>query len=141
MNRLILSTIVCIVLSGNIAYAEDKIAEAVKSVVKENLQATQAEDMDRMMKTIHTLSPSYLPTKQKSQTAFDNYDLRYKLLSFSYIGSDGEYAVVRIKQTTTKVSGLAFHDNELDLMQVFRKEKGKWKLWTQSILDIKYINK
>ena len=141
MNRLILSAIACIVLSGNIAYAEDKIAEAIKSVVKENLQAGQAEDMDRMMKTIHTQSPSYLPTKQQSQSVFDNYDLRYKLLSFSYVGSDGEYAVVRIKQMTTKVSGLAFQDNELDLMQVFRKEKGKWKLWTQSILEIKYINK
>ena len=140
--RTILSfaTIAFFLCSLGIAQAEEDVSAAIKLVVMENLKATQAEDINWMMKTIHTQSPSYLQTKQQIAPLFDNFDLSYRLLSFSYIGLDAEYAVARVKQTTKKVSGLAFRNNELDMIQVFRKENGKWKFWAQAILGIKYTN-
>jgi ketosteroid isomerase-like protein len=135
-----LATTAFLLCSLGIAQAEENIPAAIKAAVTENLKATQGEDMDRMMKTIHTQSPGYMHTKQQMTPIFGNFDLSYRLLSFSYIGSDGEYAVARVKQATTKVSGPAFQNNELDLMQVFRKENGQWKFWAQTILGIKYTN-
>jgi len=92
-----------------------------------------------MMKTIHTQSPVYLATKQQTASVFANYDLRYELLSFKFIGIDGRYAVARIKQRTTKEAGPAFRDNEIDMIPVFRKENGQWKYWNQVILEINYL--
>jgi hypothetical protein len=135
-----LATIAFLLCPLGIAQTEEDVSVAIKLVIMENLKATQAEDMDRMMKTIHTQSPSYLQTKQQIAPIFDNFDLSYRLLSYSYIGLDGEYAVARVKQATKKVSGPAFQNNELDLMQVFRKENGKWKFWAQAILEMKYTN-
>jgi hypothetical protein len=70
---------------------------------------------------------------------FENYDLKYKLTYFKYIGQDGEYAVARIRQLTEKVAGGYFQNNEIDMIQVFKKENDEWKYWSQVIIDVKYI--
>jgi hypothetical protein len=71
---------------------------------------------------------------------FDNYDSKYKILSFKYIGRDNQCAVARVKQSTMKLSGPAFRNNVLDMVQVFRQEKGQWKFWNQVLLEVTYIN-
>ena len=81
-----------------------------------------------------------LGTKQQLAPLFDNYDLKYEILSFTYIGRDNQYAVARVKQSTQKLSGPAFRHNILDMVQVFRQEKGQWKFWNQVILEVTYIN-
>lgn len=128
---------------GSATYASGKedIAQAIKTVVIKNLNATEAEDADLVMQTIHSQSPAYISTKQQIPTTFENFDLKYKLLSFEYIGYDGEYAVVRTKQGTQKIFGPAFQDNEIDMIQVFKKEADQWKFWNQAILEIKFTNK
>lgn len=87
-TTMILATVLCLLGSDGIARAEENVSSAIKSVVAENLSATQAEDGDRMMRTIHTQSPSYLQTELQIAPLFDNFDLSYKLLSFSYIGRE-----------------------------------------------------
>ena len=93
-----------------------------------------------MLETLHTQSPGYLATKEQMGPLFSNYDLKYELVSFRYIGRDGEYAVARVKQSTKKASGLAFRDNVLDMVQVYKQEDGRWKFWNQVILEIEYVN-
>ena len=70
---------------------------------------------------------------------FSLYDLKYEFSSFRYIGSDGKYAIGRGNQKTTKVKGPAFKDNILDCIYILREEDGKWKLWTQVILETKFL--
>jgi len=140
MRILVIVAIASILCAARIGNAQEKMPEVIKSVVLENLKATQAEDTNRTMITVHTQSPIYRQTKQMLAPIFDDFDLSYELLSFSYIGLNGEYAVARVKQTTKKVSGPIFQENEMDMVQVFRKENGKWKFWTQAILEIKYTN-
>jgi hypothetical protein len=141
MNRcLACTTIIFLLFTAHVVKAKEEIPTALKSVLMENLTATENEDIDRMMETIHTQSPSYLQTRQKMEAIFENFDLSYNLLSFAYFGFDGKYAVARVKQVTKKKSGPAFRDNEINVLHVFRKENGKWKFWTQAILEIKYID-
>lgn len=119
--------------------AQNDDAAQIELLIRENLQATQDEDLERMLSTIHTQSPSYEQTKKMCAPLFEQYDLSYTLINFSYIGSDGEYAVARIKQITAKVNGPAFNNNQLDVMHVFRKENGQWKFWSQAMLEITYL--
>jgi len=119
--------------------AGEGISKSIRAVVAKNLWATQAEDLEAMMSTIHTQSPAYLQTKTQIQPLFDNFDLSYRLLSFRFIGYDKPYAIARVSQRTTKKSGPAFKNNVVDMIQIFRKENGRWKYWNQSILDVRYI--
>lgn len=125
----------------NVSLADSQTtASNIQALLKENLEATGAEDLKRMMNTIHSKSPAYQQTQQQVKHLFETYDVKYTLLSFTFIGSDNDYAVARIKQRTTKEKGPQFQDNELDLIQVFRKENGKWKFWTQSILEMTFLH-
>jgi hypothetical protein len=118
---------------------KEDTATGIKGVVLKNLAACENEDSVAMMATIHTQSPSFLITKQQVEPMFENYDLKYKLTYFKYIGQDGEYAVARIRQLTEKVAGGYFQNNEIDMIQVFKKENDEWKYWSQVIIDVKYI--
>ena len=137
-NMVIISLV--LLFSVTVHAAEDDIQNAIKSVVIRNVQAVQAENLNAVMKTIHTQSPGYLTTKQQLAPLFDNYDLKYEILSFTYIGRDDQYAVARVKQSTREISGPAFRNNILDMVQVFRQEKGQWKFWNQAILEVTYVN-
>ncbi|MFH1868474.1 MAG: hypothetical protein ABH843_05840 [Candidatus Omnitrophota bacterium] len=115
------------------------ISAAIKKVVLDNLGTIGKENMSAMMATIHTQSPGYLITKQQTQEIFDTFDISYELKYYQYIGQDGGYAVARVIQVTKKISGPAFQNNELDMIQVFKQEDGVWKYWSQAILDAKYL--
>ena len=116
------------------------LPQMLKEVVEENLAALNAEDLGGASATIHTKSPIYHGTKRAAKEVFRAYDLRAKLLSCKYVGTDGEYAVVRVRQETKKVRGPDFRNNEMDAMHVFRKEKGKWKFWAMAVLEVKYLD-
>jgi len=136
MKFLLLLTILCM---SNMVVANPGIAEALKQAVLDNLRYTQAEDSEKVMSTIHSQSPSYLPSKNMMLRLFDDYNLSFELLDFKYIAYDGDLAYARVKQVTRKISGPAFQNNEIDTVQIFRQESGVWKLWTQANIEIKYI--
>ncbi len=114
--------------------------ELVKQVLEQNLVASQQEDMDAYMATMHTQSLSWIPTKQQIEMAFNNFDLTYQLDSFDYVGEDNEYAYAKIWLKTTKKSGGAFNDNKLQALVVFKQENGAWKIWSQANMQVKYLN-
>ncbi len=117
-----------------------KTTGELKQVLMENFDAYEKEDIFRILPTIHTLSPSYQTTKQVANKIFSTYDLKYELVNFRYLLTDGDYALARILQKTSKVSGPAFRDNLLDIIVVFKQEKGQWKLWSQIVLKLEFIN-
>jgi hypothetical protein len=118
----------------------EEIAAALKKVVEENLEATKREDMAAALATIHPKSRTRAMSQRALKEMFAAYQLNYELLSFSYVGRDGEYAVARAKQKTTKISGPAFRDNELDTIHVFKQDGGAWKFWTSANLDVNYLS-
>ncbi len=136
MRRMAL--MLALVVFSGVSYAAS-IADEVRDVVEENIAATQSEDMARMMKTIHSSSPSYQATLQQVPPLFQQYDLEYELKGYDFVGVTGEFAVVKVRQATRKVAGAAaFNDNELELLQAFKKENGAWKFWSQTILTMQF---
>ncbi len=117
----------------------EELSAALKKVTQQNLDAMGKEDLDRYMSTVHAKSPVYGQTRRTIRQMFVAYDLQYKLLSLRYIGMDEEYAVVRVKQKTTKIRGPAFRDNIIDVMQIFRKEGKRWKIWQSAVLEVRYL--
>ena len=138
-TSVVVTLVLCLCLA---TYSLDNkdVSTEIEAVVMENFRANESEDLDAALATMHTQSPTYTSTKQTSVSLFETYDLKYDLLSFSYVGQDGKYAIARIKQSTTKVSGPAFRNNDLDAIHVFRKEDGEWKFWTIAILEVKYTS-
>ncbi|MCD4823657.1 MAG: hypothetical protein K8S55_03555 [Phycisphaerae bacterium] len=117
----------------------EDVAAAVKKTLEKNLEAMEKEDLAMTMSTVHPQSPVYAPNKKITKKLMEVYDLKYEIVSFSYIGRDNLYAVVRVKQKATKVKGPAFRNNMLDAMHIFRKDKGVWKIWQTTILEIKFL--
>lgn len=115
-------------------------AEDIKAVVEANFKHTQAEDVNASVATMHTDSPNYQATKQVLGQLFSVYDLKYTLVSFDFVGEDSDFAYARVKQLTEKVTGPAFQNNELESLQVFKRENGQWKLWTQANLIVNLVN-
>lgn len=121
-------------------YSQADEEAVLRAAVEKNFKGLEDENFDMAMDPVHTQSPGYLATKKLTTQLFENYDLKYELQHFKLIGIDGEYAVCRGKQKTTKISGPAFQNNIVDVIFVFKKEKGAWKFWSQSMLEAKFID-
>ncbi len=127
-----------VVLAENVQ-ADKDIAKVLKGVITDNFKAYEQEDIEKVMKTVHSKSPGFEATKQFSSQVFPVYEIKYELLSFKYITVEGEYALARVKQKTAKISGPEFKDNVIDSIVIFKQEAGQWKLWSQATLTLEYI--
>jgi hypothetical protein len=113
----------------------------LKKTVEQNIRSTEAEDLDAMMKTIHSGSPLYRTTRQQVSQIFGRgFNLKYQLVSIKYLATDGEFAFARVRQRTTKTPADSFRNNEMDMIVAFRKEDDSWKFWNQAVLEIKYLS-
>lgn len=148
MRKVFIFSICAVILIcgiSEIAFAQNtknyqEMNDTLRKVVLENFDAYEKENIYRALETVHTQSPQYLPTKQVSNEIFPVYELKYELLSFRYLLTDGEFALARAVQKTSKISGPAFRNNVLDVVFVFKQEKGKWKFWNQVILGLEFLN-
>lgn len=139
--KLVLMGMLAVCFAACVSGAAEDLATAVRQVVEENIKATQGEDLEAVLATIHTQAPGYRAAKRQNTIMFDDYDLAYELLSFKLIGSDGDCAVARVGQRTRKKAGGRFQDNDVDIIQIFRKEDGQWKFWTQAVIEVKYLER
>lgn len=120
--------------------SEKDISELLRQVTLENFQAYEKEDIALIMETVHPQSPGYTATREFSARIFPEYDIKYELLELHFIAKDGEFAIARTKQKTTKVSGPQFRDNIIDAIVIFKQDGQKWKFWSQATLTIDYLN-
>lgn len=120
--------------------ASPALEAEIRKTMQENIRSTEAEDLDSMMRTIHSGSPLFQQTRQQVAQIFGKgLGLKYQLVSLKYLATDGDYAVARVRQRTTKTPADSFKNNEIDMILAFRKEDDTWKIWNQAILEIKYL--
>lgn len=116
---------------------EDPLGAALEKVLRDNFRACQEERADAVLSTLHPESPARAETAEVLQHLFDTYDLSYDLLSFRFLGRDGDCAVAVGEQKTVKVRGPEFRNNVIRSVYVFRRHGASWTLWHQVILDVR----
>jgi len=117
---------------------DDKLAATLRGVVQDNLRAYDAEDADGAMRSVHTRSPQYEPTRAALPEQFQDLDVTAKLTDFKYMGHDDEFAVARVKIQVEGPSGSVFVNNTTDDIVLFHQEGGIWKLWTNEVLGVDF---
>ncbi len=95
---------------------------------------------ENVLATIHPKSLSYAQTEQMLKQLFDVYQLQVGLNAFKYMGKDKTYAYARVQQQTNKISGHEFKNNITDQLIIFKLDGEDWKIWTTTILNIKFLD-
>jgi tetratricopeptide (TPR) repeat protein len=119
---------------------ETAAAENPMNVIIENIRASNAENVNYYMSTIHTKSPSYQTTKNLTEEAFSLFDLSYKVSGLKIIKQTKKEVVVAFTLTTRKIRGPNFRDNRVNGEMILRQEDGKWKIYNQVVHDVNYLN-
>ena len=118
---------------------DPKIKAELLSVIRENLAATQAEDKERVLKTIHKDCPQMRSTKQGMDYVFANYDMVYNLEQAEVIEVFGDEAKVYYVQTTRAKSGRGFPPSRSTGIHILKKENGIWKIFKTEYLSNEQI--
>ncbi len=125
---------------GEQVSAPEAPTENPMNVIIENIRASNAENVNYYMSTIHSKSPSYQTTKNMTKEAFSLFDLSYKVSGLKIIKQTKNEVVVAFTLTTRKIRGPEFRDNRINGEMVLRKEDGKWKIYNQVVHDVNYLN-
>ncbi|MEB8431829.1 hypothetical protein OO007_06285 [Cocleimonas sp. KMM 6892] len=120
--------------------ANTEITKLLEQAIHENVKQMKAENIEGTMATIHTKSNLYASSKSLISRLFDIYELDYEIIDIKFIAHQDELAYVRVKQLTKKVTGPAFKNNELDMVQIFKQEDGKWKIWSQANMSVVFLD-
>lgn len=131
--------LLCLFASG--VWADDSYdAAQIQKCIYDNLNALNAEDMKAAMDTIHPDSPGNLSTAQSLPYIFQYYDLKYSIEAYQLQSIEGDYAKVRVVQTTRKIKGDVFRDNRIDVVHTLRRYNGFWYLWDSTLLNTVFLN-
>ncbi len=87
---------------------DEKIADDIIAVIFENLNATKAEDIERVLATLYLDNLERRSTMKGMEFVFANYDLEYVLEEVEVIEITGDEAKVYYIQTTRALRGIGF---------------------------------
>jgi hypothetical protein len=118
---------------------EDPTGVALKGVVEDNLRAYNAKDAAAAMRSVHTKSPQYESTNAALTQQFREMDIKARLIDFKYMGHDDEFAVARVKIKVEGAAGSPFVSNTTDNIFLFHQEGGIWKVWTDDVLGVDFV--
>jgi hypothetical protein len=112
----------------------------VRSAIYENMHAANAEDLDRYMDTIHPRASGRFLTRSAMKDLFDKYDLHYRVSDLRVLEVTDKEARVSFALTTRKINGPAFQDNWITGVMILRLDGNIWKIYTQEIDQVVYLN-
>jgi len=118
---------------------DPKVAAEIIAVIKENIAATQAEDKERVLKTLHKDCPQLRSTLQGMDYVFANFDMQFDLEQIEVLEITGEDAKAYYMQTTRAVHGAGFAPTRATGIHWMKKEDGKWKIFKTEYLSNEQI--
>ena len=107
---------------------DEKTAEEILAVIYENIDASIAEDTERVLSTVHEDSPQRRSTVQGMEFIFSNYDLEYVLEEVEVIEITGDEAKVHYIQTTRALQGTGFANMRAEGIHHMKKSGDAWKI-------------
>ena len=118
---------------------DPKVAAEIIAVIKENIAATQAENKNRVLKTIHKDCPQLRSTIQGMDYVFANFDMVFDLEKIEVIELSGEDAKVYYMQTTRAIRGQGYPPTRATGIHLMKKENGKWKIFKTEYISSEKI--
>jgi len=119
----------------NLTPEQEKIKEEAIAVIRKNLEATQNEDVEGVLATIHEDSPQLQSTKRGMEYIFKNFDMKYELLEAEVISITNDEVRVFYRQRTEAVKGTGFTNQDAAGIHILRKSKdGHWKIYKTEYL-------
>ncbi len=123
------------------AEAPDDEHEAIKTVVKQNLEATENEDIQGVLQTMHADGPGYDEgaITAELEELFASYDLEYELEILDARIENGQ-AEVDFQQVTRSLDNQEFDDNQIAGVHIMRQQNGEWKIYDSLIEETELID-
>jgi len=107
---------------------DEKIADDILAVIYENLNATKAEDIERVLATLYLDNLERRSTMKGMEFVFANYDLDYVLEEVEVIEITGDEAKVYYIQTTRALQGIGFANMRAEGIHHMKKSGDVWKM-------------
>jgi len=120
-------------------------SENIRAALDENFAAYNAEDVPRMMKTLSPTLPDRHEFERQSSKLFADTDAYISVKDFEVLDIRPPFATARVVQATMPAqdtpeptaeeayyrenSKLLPSEEEVEYVQAFKKEGGKWRLW------------
>lgn len=130
---------------GAVQYARADEELKIRAALEENFAAYNAEDVPRMMKSLSPTLPDRKEFARQSAKLFADTDAYISIKDFELLEVNGQFAAARVVQATTAAqdapepsaeeayyrenSKLLPSEEEVEYVQAFKKEGGKWRLW------------
>jgi len=114
---------------------DPKAEKEILTVINENLEATRAEDKDRVLATIHEDSPQYSSTVQGLEFVFMNYDLEFFMEKAEVMEISEIDAKVYYILTTRSLKGRGFLNKRDEGIHHLKKQDGKWRIYQTEIIS------
>ena len=118
---------------------DEQTAEEILAVIYENIEATKAEDTERVLATIQVDSPQRRSTVKGMEFIFSNYDLEYVLEEVEVIEISGDEAKVHYIQTTRALQGTGFANMRAEGIHHMKKSGDAWKIFRTENLGSEQI--
>jgi len=123
------------------AEAPDDDLDAIKAVVKQNLEATANEDIQGVLQTMHEDGPGYDEgaITAELEEMFANFDLEYELEILD-ARIENETAEVDFRQVTRSLDNQDFNDNRITGVHILRQQNGEWKIYDSQVEETELID-
>ncbi len=104
----------------------------LKTALDAQIRALNAENPAGVMALFHPEAPNLDQTRKGLVAMFRSFDLRYRLDSKHYVGTDLPYAYIRVVQTTV---GTKLKPSRTEQLFVFKRRGKGWAFWTSVVLS------
>ncbi|RYF46191.1 MAG: hypothetical protein EOO38_14605 [Cytophagaceae bacterium] len=114
----------------------------LQAVIEANAQASQSEDIDAYLKTIHPSSDQYSIAQGLLPPIFLMCDLKYRVESFQVDSVEQNDVHVNYVVITEKGDGigLPYRDNKISFDTTLRKDGDTWKIFDLKPGKVEYLS-
>jgi hypothetical protein len=128
-----------------VGYVRANETDAIRAALEENFAAYNAEDVPRMMRSLSPTLPDRDDFERQASKFFKDNDAYISIKDFEVLEVRPPYATARVVQGTLPAEGapepsedeayyrenskLLPSEEEVEYVQAFKKERGKWRLW------------
>jgi len=113
-----------------------KVPKEISKTLMANYKAMEEKNSESVLSSYHPKT-NLTSTKEQLDQYFSQVDVSYAISNIRYVGNDGENFVIVYREVTEfrrKGNSKLFNKEDTDVLMVFRKHEGKFKIFTSRSL-------